>query len=407
MKEQVHYAFLTKLIPDSFVEEYQKKAKHSMMPAADTALEMHIYEGLCDNLKQEVSVFNIMSVFNYPQYYRDPFIKESVFEIGKSSGLVNVGFCNIIGIKNISIAKNVFKKLNKWCKENNGRKIIFVYTLMTPFLMALSKLKRLHKDLKVCAIVADLPNMSNLSKDASFVNKLWSSYLSKKAYALQQCVDFYVLLTKQMADYMEIKKPFCVMEGIATDFPKVDSSFIKDSSKKIILYAGTLHEKFGVRRLVDAFGLISNDNFQLMICGVGDCDEYIRKKSQKDGRIVFLGRQPRKKVLELIKSASLLVNPRQNNEEFTKYSFPSKNLEYLSAGIPFVAYKLDGIPDEYDQYINYVMDDSLQSLKDLIVKVALDVDGSYKEKSIRAVSFVKNRKSAIPQTRKIIDLCMV
>ena len=38
------------------------------------------------------------------------------------------------------------------------------------------------------------------------------------------------------------------------------------------------------------------------------------------------------------------VNPRQNNEEFTKYSFPSKTMEYLASGVPVVAYKLDGIP---------------------------------------------------------------
>lgn len=63
------------------------------------------------------------------------------------------------------------------------------------------------------------------------------------------------------------------------------------------------------------------------------------------------------------------MNPRQNNEEFTKYSFPSKTMEYLSSGIPVVAYKLDGIPDEYDQYIQYVADDSIESLKKKLVEV--------------------------------------
>lgn len=405
MNNQVHYAFLTKLIPNSFIDEYQKKSKHSTMPAADSALEQHIYKGLRENLDQRISVFNIMQVFNYPQCYKDAFIRESFFNIGDDNGLLNVGFCNIIGIKNLSIARNVFKKLDEWCENNKGDKVVFVYSLMTPFMVALSKLKRLHNDLKVCAIVADLPNMSNLSNNISFAQKMWSNYLSRKTYALQHCIDYYVLLTKQMAEYMNIQKPFCVMEGIATEFPKVQSLSNAALSKKIIFYAGTLHEKFGVRNLVDAFELIQDKDFQLIICGVGDSEGYIKTASKKDRRIVFLGRQPRKKVLELIKSASVLVNPRQNNEEFTKYSFPSKNLEYLSSGIPFVAYKLDGIPDEYNEYINYVEDNSIETLKNKIENVLLDEFDSYKRKAKNGVDFVLKNKSAISQVKKIVDMC--
>ena len=136
-----------------------------------------------------------------------------------------------------------------------------------------------------------------------------------------------------------------------------------------IFYTGTLHEKFGVMNLVRAFRTIHSENYELVICGVGDSEEAIKAAAEEDSRIHFLGKLPRDQVLEWQSKATVLVNPRQNNEEFTKYSFPSKTMEYLSSGVPLVAYKLDGIPDEYDPFIHYVKDDSIECLADTLKSV--------------------------------------
>mgnify|MGYP003303651866 CR=1 FL=1 len=45
---------------------------------------------------------------------------------------------------------------------------------------------------------------------------------------------------------------------------------------------------------------------------------------------IFTGKIDRSQVLALQRSATVLVNPRRNNEEYTKYSFPSKTMEYLA-----------------------------------------------------------------------------
>ena len=49
--------------------------------------------------------------------------------------------------------------------------------------------------------------------------------------------------------------------------------------------------------------------------------------------------------------ATLLVNPRPTTEEFTIYSFPSKNMEYMASGTPLLTTKLPGMPEEYHQYV--------------------------------------------------------
>ena len=120
--------------------------------------------------------------------------------------------------------------------------------------------------------------------------------------------------------------------------------------------------------------------------------------------ISFLGQLPRNEVIEWQKKATVLVNPRQNNEEFTKYSFPSKTMEYLSSGIPVVAYKLDGIPDEYDQYIQYVADDSIESLKKKLVEVCEMTREERQELGNIGRNFVLMKKNSTIQVRKIRTL---
>ena len=120
-------------------------------------------------------------------------------------------------------------------------------------------------------------------------------------------------------------------------------------------------------------------------------------------RIVYLGRVDRAEVLSLQKNATVLVNPRQNNEEFTKYSFPSKNLEYLSSGVPLVAYKLDGIPDEYDEYIYYPTDNSAEALSKEIMKICALPDEERKLLGKKAKDFVFENKNKVKQAQRIIE----
>ena len=394
----MEYAFLTMLIPKQMAEEVANRSTHNMEDAAN-ALQWHIYEGFCANFQQSITLFNVLPVGSFPQYYSKPFIKKSVFDDEINQGHVNIGFCNVKLIRKWHQPKKIFAQLKKWCAKNSGDKTLFVYTVSAPFMTAVAKLKKRFPELKVCAIIADLPNMSNLSANKSLVLRLFEQKLAADSYSAIRCVDAFALLTRQMADYMKLDKPYVVMEGIST-FSQLQEK--KESGNlKTILYTGTLHKRFGVLNLVEAFRAIDNPDYRLVICGMGDCEAEITKQACDDSRIDFKGQLRREDILKLQQEATVLVNPRQNNEEFTKYSFPSKNLEYLSSGIPLVAYKLDGIPDEYDEYINYVGDNSMEALRDKLIHVCEDATGSVRECAARAVSFVRNEKNAQKQTLKI------
>lgn len=401
MNKEREYVFLSLMIPQQLAAKVKENSTNTMADAAN-ALEHNLMQGFAANLLTAPKIVNVLPIGSYPQYYKKPFIKESTFSLCGRVDHINLGFCNIKLIRNDCIERSVYRYLNNYCQKKNGEIILCIYSASAGFLSAAEKLKKKYPNIVICDVIADLPGMTNLSSQKSSLLRWFIDYKAKKSMSGLDSIDCFVFLTKQMAEYLHITKPFCVVEGIATETTELKRTELSD--KKIILYTGTLHQKFGVMNLVKAFQQIDDPGYRLVICGIGDSAEVIRKTAENDSRISFLGQLSRDEVLEWQKKATVLVNPRQNNEDFTKYSFPSKTMEYLSSGIPVVAYKLDGIPDEYDQYIQYVEGDSIEELKRKLVEVCeLPVEDRVRIGQ-KGRDFVLHEKNSEVQTRKIVEL---
>ena len=396
--KEINYGFLSLLIPKEKEKEIILYSKQTMQDAANS-LQWHIYNGLVTNLKKPIKIFNILPIGSFPQYYKKLIIKSEYFSTQLNEN-INIGFFNFKFFKKYFQFYKAYKEIDKWCKESNQNKILFVYTINSTFMQIISRIKKKYKNVTICAIVADLPNMISLQKKKSLVKRIYEQYNFKVSYRNLQYIDFYVLLTKYMADYLNIDKPYCIIEGISTNL----SNKKKRKREKHILYSGTLHKRFGILNLLKAFERIEDPEYRLYICGVGDSEKEIIDASKKDSRIIFLGQISRTEVFELQQIMAALVNPRQNIEEFTKYSFPSKNIEYLSSGVPLIAYKLDGIPDDYDDYINYVKDNSVNSLVQCIKMVCEDKTGIIDEKARKGQEYVLIEKNELKQTSKILNL---
>ena len=194
-----------------------------------------------------------------------------------------------------------------------------------------------------------------------------------------------------------------VIEGIC---PAVlnQNSGVKEVDKKVIFYSGTLNRKFGIRTLLEAFQHADIENTELWICGSGEDEKEVISYAKRDKRIVFFGYCSSEKVGELRNKASVLVNPRQNKGEYTKYSFPSKTLEYMASGRPVVMYKLDGIPDEYDPYLFYVKEEGAAALGEKLKEVCEMKEEERKAFGERAQSFVLDEKNPKKQAQKLLQL---
>ncbi len=394
--------FLGRLFPREKEQEIKGKMKTGLQDAAN-ALQWNIIDGFEENDFGTMKIVNYLPVDAYPNGYTDKFIEGFSFSHTDkyNEGDINVRCCNLFGIKRFI---NIFyfkKHIKKWAKQKTDKqKVLFSYTANSMFLSLAKLAKKVNPDIQVACLIADIPEYSTVSVLTGF-KKLYHDYEVRKTASLYGVVDKFILLTEHMAERLGLKAPFIVMEGIATT-TNVEACDDTDYGK-YILYTGLLNKKFGLCNLVDAFSKLNDENVKLILCGTGDAEDYIAQKQKEDERIITLGRVDRVKALQLQKGAAILVNPRQNNEDFTKFSFPSKNLEYLSSGIPTVAYKLDGIPDEYDDYIIYPADDSVEALCDELVRL---LDMSEDERRVlgeTAKSFVCANKCKKSQAKRIID----
>lgn len=398
--------FLGKLFPREKESEIKGKMKTGMQDAAN-ALQWNIIDGFEENDFGTMKIINYLPIDAYPNGYTDKFIEGFTFQHTDKykADDINVRCCNIFGIKRFINSLYFRKYIKKWAKEETGKKkVILSYTANSMFLGLVKLAKKYNKNIIAGCIIADIPEFATARK-VTGLKKLYHTYQVKKCASLYGLVDRFILLTDQMAERLKIKSPHIVVEGIATtDENNVDDATVNTlKNERYVLYSGTLNYKFGIGTLIEAFEKTEDEKLKLVICGFGEAEELIKEKQKEDMRIVYLGRVDRAEVLSLQKKATVLVNPRQNNEEFTKYSFPSKNLEYLSSGVPLVAYKLDGIPDEYDEYIYYPTDNSAEALSKEIMKICALPDEERKLLGKKAKDFVFENKNNVKQAQRIIE----
>lgn len=386
---------LSNLYPKQIENDIRAKQKFNMYDAANE-LQWNLIDGFIENKYfDEVKLCNIIPVDSWPEYYSDIAVAKHIFSVDNKSNSVSVPFCNIKFLKHKSIEHSFVNEAVKLCDSDEY--CILVYSLNATFLKAIKNIKEKHCNVKCIAVVADLPQFT--STDKNFLRRYYKKMNTERINEMMKYIDGYVLLTKQMADKLNINVPSIVMEGIAKNNPYTNQMQEK-FSKKTVLYTGSLNKRYGVLHLIEAFKLIEDSDYRLLLCGMGDAEEEINKQSSIDSRIKLLGKVPHDQVLKLQCKSHVLVNPRKNDEEYTKYSFPSKTLEYLASGTPVVAYKLDGIPDEYDLFLRYPLNDTVDELKNTIINV---VENSVKNNGLK--SFLE-KKSNLEQTKRIIEFIM-
>lgn len=397
--KDLNVLFLGGIFPKENEKDICKNSKGAIQNAANV-LQWNFIEGFDQNLETPLTIINSLFIGSYPKRYKKLFVKSYPFSHNGKSKDFNVGFCNLMGFKKFSIIRTLKKAVKKWIKNTPGKKSIVAYAMTGTRLSILKYAKKVDSSIHTSLIVPDLPQYMHFQK----VSKLFSLMKKLDGVGLKKnlkYVDSFVLLTEKMAEYLNVKN-YVVVEGIAKERKNMEQA--PNNSCKTIVYAGGLNLKYGVGDLVDAFGLIKDEHYRLILCGSGNAVEKIEEQAKTDKRIEYKGLLPHNEVLKLVHSATVLVNPRKNNEEYTKYSFPSKTMEYMSTGVPIVAYKLDGIPNEYDEYLNYVQGDSIEDFAKKIIEICEKTEQERIAIGQKAKNFILNNKNAKVQVEKVLNM---
>lgn len=305
--------------------------------------------------------------------------------------------------KAASVRHRTEKNIIRWVKANQDKKekiVILIYNSCS----ACKRIKKKFPEVSIVSVVTDL--VDNIMEAAIYnspLKRIQATLVTRQVKSLYPYIDKFVLLSKLMEEKIpQAVGRSIVVEGIyAEDGQRAQVQ--KEGDARVLLYTGGMDEYSGVRALVEAFRQTSNPDFRLKVFGIGGLVPFVKQESEKDKRIEYGGVLPHSEIVRLQAQATCLINPRKPNGDITKYSFPSKTMEYMASATPMIGYRLEGMPQEYYQHMYTPRDLSVEALCETIERVLTLPKKEMEAFGEKARRFILENKTAGQQVAKIIE----
>lgn len=381
--------------PEEIAQDYLKRG--SSVNFAGMTLQNALLDGLY-YYDKNISIISAWSITPYPKVKQIWFKPEYINFKGRNDCYKFVGALNLPILNMLVKFINVRRELKKQLKQNREQECnVIVYETYTPFLIAVSTLKKyIHR---AVVIIPDLPDY--MHGNDSFIRRGLKKINRRLINWCLSRMDGYVVLSKGMLEKLPPKDNcHIVMEGIYN--PEFSEKHVEKEIPRTIMYTGGVYRHRGTDLLLEAFSKIDRPNYRLWIRGDGELRSKIVDMAVKDTRIIYFEAMCREELLNLERKATVLVNttPPQN---FTKYFFPSKNMEYLASGTPTIMFRLECIPKEYDEHLFYVDGDDANALCAKILEVCEKPQSELDAFGASAKEFILTQKNPIVQCKRIIE----
>lgn len=383
--------------PEAITQEYLKRG--SYVNFAGMTLQSALLDGFYANDK-DISIISAWDISPFPKLKQIYFPPENVLFKGNKNQYRFVGCINLPVINMFSKFLRVRRELKKQLRGNTDCNVI-VYETHTPFLLAVATLRKYIK--KAVVIVPDLPEYMHGSN--AVIRTALKKIDHKLIHLLLKKFDGYILLSEPMLEKLpkEVKK-YMVMEGIFN--PEFEETPIEKEKYPTIMYTGGIYRHRGTDLLLEAFRKIDNPNYRLWIRGNGELKEDILQMAKKDPRITYFEPMSRQELLKLEQRATVMINTTPP-QDFTKYFFPSKNMEYLASGTPTIMFRLGCMPKAYDPYLYYVDGSDVESLRNKIIEVCEKPQDELDDFGRKAKDFILSKKNPKVQCGRIIDFIKI
>ena len=239
------------------------------------------------------------------------------------------------------------------------------------------------------AVVTDIPGL--ISGKQGIFETLSRKFLER--------YDAYILLTEAMNDVVNPRrKPYLIMEGSCFPEPKEARETPKE---KICLYSGALWRNAGLETMMRGFVAAGIADAQLHLYGDGAFRSGVEAFCSSHENVKYMGCVSSEEIVKRQREVTLLVNPRRTDLPFTKYSFPSKTLEYMLSGTPVLMTRLPGVPEEYEPYVYFVEEESVDGFAAAFREILGKNEAELCEKGEKARKFVAEKKSYAVQAERI------
>lgn len=385
----------------SDVERDIKKIK-SPPPVSSHKYQENLIRGMLAN-NQRIHIVNVPRLRYFPYYSGITIRKCSFTSVNDTEG-VNIGFINLPVLnyitQRIMLKNEIMKQM-----DPNDTNVLLCFNNYLPINQAMLYVRKKYSNVLICSVLGDLHGEFGVKVSGRYdglKGKIISRIEAKQDY-LSSLSDAFGFLTTYMADALQVSnKPYVVVEGIYSGEKKEIINI--DSEVKTIFYAGALEEEYGVSHLIRAFSLIKDSSYRLVLAGNGGLVSDIKKYAQKDKRLSYLGYITPEEVELQQKNATCLINPRTSNHEYVKYAFPSKNMECLASGKPYIAHDLPCNPPEYKKYMQCPLNETDEALADEIIRICSLSAIERTNIGAAAQNFILNNKNPQVQCSRIIDM---
>lgn len=379
-------------IGDCYDEEYERiisSLSVSQSPFSSLRFNRKIINGLKQN--------NISTtVLSAP--YIDSWPKCKILYFKSKSNCNDIylaSYFNVPPFKNFSRYRNLKKQLQN-ILSNSKFDFVFISEMHLPFVKLIKYIKKCNANCKIVLCVLDLPELMYLGSRKRPIYNFFKKREIKHLKKFCDMVDVFYLLSKHMMESKIItpnKKVFVretIIENIHANV--FDSRY--DHAKPIVVYSGTLSKQFGIEKLLKAFALRKSD-YELHIAGCGECQQLVVDAANRDSNLKFFGLLVGNNYKSFLKKADYFVNPRSDDNQFSKYSFPSKIGEYCSYKKPIISFDMEVLNEDFKfaMYISLsnsaeelakTIDEAISSKKNYLLKCnnAEKLSLKYSEKMI-------------------------
>lgn len=315
-------------------------------------------------------------------------------------------FINIPIIRQITLFFGAFRYSLKWITKNKDG-VVICDVLNVSVSMASCLAAKIFK-VKCIGIVTDVPGYfaDNNKKQPGPIKGKINSIKTKINNMLINKFDGYVFLTEYMNELInKNEKEYIVIEGqVDIEMNDIENSIDNKYDKKICIYAGSLKKIYGIKNLIEGFIKANVSNSELHIYGSGNFEDELKQIALTNENIKYFGVKENEYVVNEQIKATLLINPRPTTEEYTKYSFPSKNMEYMVSGTPVLTTNLPGMPKEYLDYVYVINDESVGGIANIIGNVLSKSDIELYNMGKKSKEYVIKNKNNVSQAQRIINM---
>lgn len=340
------------------------------------------------------------------QFYQDWYWAGVTEQLAPNHTVKHLGFPNLPGVKQLSLAGGLAKEAKRWERRTRGtdRRIAIIdgaYVSAMPGVLTALR----GSDVVTVGVFADLYTyMADVQDAASRRSPVHRMIRSLNAWSLQN-LDAFVVLTEAMLDVLHVgDRPYVIMEGLVDVDAAGPPASVSRHQHPTALYAGALRRVYGLADLVDGFLAYDNPDARLFIYGQGDFEPDIARAASRDKRLTWGGRLPLAEVQEEERRAWVLVNPRPVDQEFTQYSFPSKNMEYMASGTATLTTRLPGMPPEYYDYVLTIDQPGAAGITEALARVLSKPLAELDQLGESARTFVKSQKNSTAQMARVLEM---